>query len=286
MDDLLSKSKEIYEESIAKIKDECGTCPYATIACVSGGTDSSATLKAAKTLGIDIDYILHVKTGTGIPATTEYVKALADQNDIPYLEADAGDSYERYVLRKGFFGKGAQAHQFSYHVLKHEHLEKSLSANIRKRKRNRPIVLLNGVRSNESDRRRYLHAAHPVRRDRKKGPPNYWVNLIHHWEKSDCKNFLAEEKLINPVSRELCRSGECNCGTMQSKQDREEASYFFPEWGKWLDSLEAEVKKTFDWGWGESMPKPHERYQLNLFGDDYQPLCQGCTEKSASSKSP
>ena len=54
--------------------------------------------------------------------------------------------------------------------------------------------------------------------------------------------FLAREAIcINPVAIELCRSGECMCGTMQTQAERREASAIYPEWGSWLSELEREV---------------------------------------------
>jgi len=69
------------------------------------------------------------------------------------------------------------------------------------------------------------------------------------------------------------------CGTMQTKGDREEASYFFPKWGGWIDALEKKVlAKGFPWKWGEEMSKEKKREyygQLNMFSD-FQPMCHGC----------
>lgn len=69
-----------------------------------------------------------------------------------------------------------------------------------------------------------------------------------------------------------CRSGECMCGTMQSMQTRMEAAAIYPEWGAQLDDLERRVRAKHGWGWGETMPKPADPRQVEMF----QPMCVGC----------
>lgn len=284
----LENSREIWEQAIAQHP------PYAVVLCLSGGNDSAATLAAAMMLGIRIDYVLHVNTRTGIPQTTEWVRWLVTEHlKLPYIEADAGSSYEDYVRRKGFFGVGTggtnSAHTFAYHLLKKEHLEKSLSRHIRQGKRGRNILLLNGARIAESQNRADNFSGQPIRagRIKKDGTPanrNFWVNLLHYWSKEDCTAARNECGLpCNPVARELCRSGECMCGTTQGKQARAEASALFPKWGEWLDSLEADVMQRFPWGWGESVPQgwipPKIGSQLSF---DFQPMCSSCRGSASS----
>ncbi|NEP61041.1 MAG: phosphoadenosine phosphosulfate reductase family protein [Symploca sp. SIO2G7] len=239
--DLLKQSSAIITEAISSFN------PYAIVAAVSGGDDSMAAYYVAKMLGVKLDFILHVNTRTGIPETTQFVRHFADKESMKYIEGDAGNAYESRVLEKGFFGLGRRAHNYAYHILKQRRIEHELSK-IRERKRGRNILIINGVRKNESDNRRKNFADDVYRHD----GSNIWVNLIHYWEKSDCLDFLADCKACrNPVSKELCRSGECMCGTMQSQQARLEAAALFPEWGQWLDELERKVKLKFPWGWGQ-----------------------------------
>src|SRR5690606_24583365 len=128
-------------------------------------------------------------TGTGIPETTYFVRRFAERERPHYLEADAGDAYEEYVRRKGFFGVGVQAHYFAYHILKREWFSKAVSHNIRFRKRNRPVLLLNGARASES-LNRSKNMPEPVKKE--SNVPNYWVNIIHHWSKEERDDFLEE----------------------------------------------------------------------------------------------
>lgn len=277
---LLKQSAEILDKAIKEHQ------PYAKVLMFSGGGDSMAALQACLVLGVKPDYILHVNTRTGIKETTEFVRLYVESIGIPYIEADAKDAYEQYVLRKGFFGVGTgkhSAHSYAYHVLKQRVYSRALSERIRQRKRGRKILLINGARIAESDNRAKNFAGKEIRTDGDR-TNNVWVNVIHHWEKSDCQTLCSEQKCpINPVNKELCRSGECLCGTTQSQQVRNEASSIYPEWGQWIDSLEARVKKKFPWGWGEPFPKQwvlEKRGQLRLFDADFQPMCHSCLENT------
>lgn len=276
MEGILQSSKEILERAIAEHE------PYAKVLMFSGGGDSMSALHACLVLGVKPDFILHVNTRTGIKETTEFVRQYVELLGIAYIEADSGTRYEDYVLRKGFFGVGTgknSAHSYAYHVIKKAAYQSAISHHIRQGKRGRKVLLLNGVRVSESQNRAENFADKEINPDPHK-PTNIWVNVIHHWQKADCQAFCQEQKCpVNPVSKELCRSGECLCGTSQSKQVREEASALFPEWGQWLDNLEARVKQKFPWGWGEPVPKSWnlERMgQLRLFDNDFQPMCHSC----------
>ena len=105
---------------------------------------------------------------------------------------------------------------------------------------------------------------------------NIWVNIINEYTKKDCLDFIEGNGIErSPVAKNLCRSGECMCGTMQSQGDRFEASFYYPKWGAWLDNLEKEVMKKFPWKWGENINKYHlaeMNGQLNMF----KPMCQDC----------
>ena len=59
---------------------------------------------------------------------------------------------------------------------------------------------------------------------------------------------------------------------------REEAAFYFPEWGRWLDELEAPVKAKFGWGWGQDTPSwvaQEKAGQMRLF----QPMCIDCLDE-------
>lgn len=245
--------------------------PTHIVAMVSGGRDSAAAHAIAEEMGIPIDLILHGNTRTGIPETTRFVTDHYGNKRQDFAIADAGDAYERYVMRKGFFGKGRTAHNFSYRILKADPFRAAISRLIRQRKRGVRVMLLNGARASESDNRRINLS--PVRMDK----ANMWVNICHHWTDGDRDAYLESRQLpINPVAKALCRSGECMCGTMQTTGDRNEAAALYPAWGAWLSDLEAAVKAKHGYGWGDTGPKYKDPRQDDLF----QPMCAGCSRSA------
>jgi len=263
--ELLSSSAAILKQAIEEFS------PTHIVSMVSGGYDSAASDQVARELGVKIDLVMHGNTRCGIPQTSEFVRnhygSLGE-----YVEADAGTAYEDYVLRKGFFGKGIAAHGFSYRILKATPFRKAVSKHIRQRKRDVRVMLLNGARKDESEnRQKHLQT---FRRD-PACPNNIWVNLIHDWDQQSRDDYLrSRETPLNPVATQLCRSGECMCGTMQTAQERGEAAAIYPEWGKWLSELEEEARRLHGFGWGEPFPKIDRRQKMLPL--DFQPMCKDC----------
>jgi len=265
---MIEQSREIIEKALIDFK------PKAIVMMLSGGDDSTTAYAVAKELGVKINLVIHGKTGTGIKETTDFAIQQAEAQNDKIVIADAGDAYVKYVLRKGFFGIGEQAHNYAYHVLKIQHFRKAVSFHLRKRRRNYPILFINGGRRQES-KRRLVTMKNPYKQDPAQ-PNNLWVNIINEFTKHDCLDYLEGNAIErSPVAKNICRSGECMCGTMQSQGDRNEASFFYPQWGKWIDDLEKEVNKKFPWKWGENINRYHlaeMKGQLNLF----KPMCQDC----------
>lgn len=248
--------------------------PDYIVSMVSGGKDSAASHAVATELGAAVDLVIHGNTRCGIPQTSQFVEAHYGRGSWDFAVADAGTAYEDYVLRKGFFGAGIDAHGYAYRVLKATPFRKVVSAKLRQRKRGVKVLLLNGARKDESqNRRKNLKLMRPD----PAAPGNVWVNVIHSWSQEDRDAYLGDRNIpINPVAKALCRSGECMCGTMQSKAERIEASIFDPNWGRWLDALETEVRAKHGFGWGETFPRtrkvPHE---------PFQPMCSDCVKRTA-----
>lgn len=243
--------------------------PTHIVAMVSGGRDSAAAYELAEQMGVKIDLILHGRTGTGIPQTTQFVADHYGAKRPDFAIADAGDAYERYVSRKGFFGAGREAHNFSYRILKADPFRAAISRLIRQRRRGYRVMLLTGARKSESENRR-LNL-----KESRLDKGNLWVNICHDWSAGERDQFLdANQVEINPVAVQLCRSGECMCGTMQTVAERSEAAALYPAWGAWLDDLEQTVRRKHGFGWGEPFPRPSDPRQSDMF----QPLCDECTE--------
>lgn len=265
--DIVSKSAAILREAIERFS------PTHIVSMVSGGKDSAASDQVSRELGAQINMVIHGNTRCGIPATTDFVRGTYGSLG-EYVEADAGTAYEDYVLRKGFFGKGLDAHGFAYRILKATPFRKAVSKHIRQRKRDVRVLLINGARKDESEnRQKHLQ----VWRQDPAAPNNIWLSLIYDWSQDERDRYLeSRETPINPVAKALCRSGECMCGTMQTRAERAEAAVLYPEWGSWLNELEAEARRLHGFGWGEPFPRQDAR-QADLF----QPMCKDCMRSAA-----
>jgi 3'-phosphoadenosine 5'-phosphosulfate sulfotransferase (PAPS reductase)/FAD synthetase len=271
-DDLLKESHFIVDRAI---KNEN---PYAVCLMLSGGDDSVTALHVALMLGIKIDFIIHGVTGTGLSCVRPYVKSLAEKHNIKIIYADAGTAFEDYVTRKGFFGRGKSAHVFSYHVLKNGPFESAIARNITKRVARRKIILLNGVRVEESENRADNYGDDPYTYRKNL----IWVNIIHWWTKKGCLHLLESENIQrNPASIELKRSGECNCGTMQSLADIQAASEFDPQFREWMTSLRQNVVRKFGWDICQQPSKKQVQEVKDSASNlsEFMPMCVGCKSK-------
>lgn len=262
------ESKEIVAKAIIDVN------PYAICLMLSGGDDSITALHVALLLGVKIDFVIHGITGTGLPEVKAYVDKVCNLLGMRLIYADAGTAYEDYVRRKGFFGKGNGAHSFAYHILKDHPFRTCISKHIRKGVAGRKIILLNGVRVEESENRADNFGDNPYRWIKN----NYWVNIIHWWTKKECLQLLDELNFgRSPVSIALGRSGECNCGTMQNDSDRLMASMFNPEWGAWLANLRREVVRKFGWDINQN-PNKQVLEEIKSIAQRAapMPMCVGC----------
>lgn len=271
MHELLEKSRQLYDIAVSTYK------PKAVILMFSGGDDSLATYEVCRRLGIRLDAVLHGYTRTGITETTAFALNTANKNGDRCLIADAGTAYVDYIIRKGFFGKGLSAHAMSYHVLKATPFRKTVSRYFRKGRKKYPVLLLCGARWQES-RNRNRMKDNPISFD-KAAPNNIWLNLINDYTKDDCLSILDGVRR-NPVAVQLCRSGECMCGTMQSEAEYQEAKAMYPDWGWYMDRIRSIGLSRHGWDWGQNKkksPGPETNIQLSSF----QPMCVGCTNKKS-----
>lgn len=268
----LESSRRIYREAV----EEVG--PDYIVQMVSGGDDSAAAYAVGKELGIPTTLIMHGRTGTGLPGVTQFVIDNYSADGPAFAIADAGDTYERYVLRKGFFGIGPGAHAFSYHLLKAGPFRKVRSRELRKRKRGVKILLLNGARRDESENRK----KNLLERRADPGQPgDIWTNLIHHWSQDVRDHYLKTRNVTrSPIAKALCRSGECMCGTQQTLEDYVAAKLLDPAWGERMDALRAEAVRLHGFDWGQPFPKPRDANQYDLF-EGFEPMCSDCNRRAA-----
>lgn len=269
LDDLILQSKDIVMEAILRYN------PYAIVLMLSGGDDSITALHTALMLGIRIDAIIHGVTGTGLKAVRKYCQETAEKHKIKFIAADAGKAYEEYVDRKGFFGVGDTAHTYSYHILKTNPFDRAISKYLRRGVANRTILLLNGVRIEESGKRAKIYQD----KTSKWQGNNLWTNIIHYWEKDDCMQLIEGASIKrNPVAIVLNRSGECNCGTMQNEASRLACSQFDPEWGEWMKRIRKHAIQKHGWDITQNPSKQRmaEIKAASTDIDEFMPMCVGC----------
>ncbi len=241
--------------------------PNAIFVLFSGGNDSMVLLSATRHLATAV---VHINTGIGIPETTEFARSRVELSGLPLLEYRPPVPYESLVLDRNVFAgfPGPGFHGPSYQRLK-ERCVRKLVADHKRRRSRETVMLLSGVRKAESRRR--MGYSNPV--DVVDGA-QVWVNPLLDWTNDEMRQHRELYELPeNPVSANLHMSGECLCGAMANEDHgREELAmirFFYPDFGRRIDELEAEVAKRNlpfrHWG----MSRPRSCVPVG-------PLCQGC----------
>lgn len=220
---------------------------------LSGGNDSlSTTFFAATELRRRnrVKFrVLHINTGIGIPETRQHVVRVCDRYDLDLLEIrakeDCGQDYEQLVLEQGF--PGPPQHTKMFNRLKERCLEKLA----RDHKGGR-ILLISGLRQQESGRRMRLKST-PVQRQSRR----VWCAPFFEWDNEQLATYRERNEIPeSPVRQKLCMSGECLCGAFAKPNELKEIEFFFPETGKRLRDLERRVRAAgFPWGWDERPPE-------------------------------
>jgi 3'-phosphoadenosine 5'-phosphosulfate sulfotransferase (PAPS reductase)/FAD synthetase len=262
--------KEEALEILAKAKERFQ--PVATFALFSGGNDSRTALDVVRH---HIDAVVHIVTGIGIPQTTEYVRKACDDLGLPLIELRTDPSVyvgivmgaNGYPHKNGF--PGPAAHGICYQRLKDRRID-----NIQRdfTKRGQRVLLVSGVRSHESKRRKMNTGKNtwtaPTARRRRIA----FANPIVAWDSRDMISYREHYGIdTNPVAALIHKSGECLCGAFAQKGELEEVGFWFPETGKYIRDLEREAEKAGKpycrWGWGHD-----KRAGVPAPG----PMCQGC----------
>jgi 3'-phosphoadenosine 5'-phosphosulfate sulfotransferase (PAPS reductase)/FAD synthetase len=214
--------------------------PSHIFAMTSGGNDSipvaHATQAALQEIGLSLDAAVHLATGTGVSETIRHAREMARRFGLPFrvYRPKKGNRYHEQVLAYGF--PGSFHHRKMYNRLKERSIEQLERDH---RVKGRPIMLVTGVREQESKRRMGVVSEVNVE-DRT--PNRVWVAPIVHWSTADKEQYMEQYGIPrNPVTDKLCISGECLCGSYASPGELEEIGFFYPKARQYIRRLEVAV---------------------------------------------
>lgn len=268
---MIENSRLIYKNIIDQFN------PQKIFVAFSGGDDSLTALHVALELGIK-PIALHINTGTGVEETTLFCREEAKRLNLEYIEATNYEEYKMRVIKNGFYGCGASAHRFAYNILKDKPFRRVIGS-YRRGKRNYKVFVISGVRKQESKKRASV-------KDYDVRGSDIWINLINNWSKEQTLDYLKLKGVErNPVAVQLCRSGECNCGTpitpKRANFELAELKVLYPKCYNEIMNLQDQVLKAGHcYGWGQNKPKfliAEQRGQKSLFKNEEIPMCQSCS---------
>ena len=238
--------------------------PVGVFAAFSGGHDSLASTAIAMA-NDNVDAVIHINTGIGVEETRQFVRDTCEREEWQLIELHppAGHSYRDIVLEHGF--PGPAGHLYTYTRLKERPL-RQLHASYRQ-KRGDKIMVITGVRSEESTRR----MGHVQRVVEDSG--RVWVAPIHDWTKQHVNDFISTMGYPrNEVVDNLHMSGECLCGAFAKPGEMRQLEFFYPQVAEQIHELEHKVKERgLPWVWGA---KPPMKGQAEL---DMAGLCAKCS---------
>ena len=251
--------------------------PSHVFALFSGGHDSLCATHLTMTAALPIaPEVLHINTGTGIPKTLEFVRETCRRYGWPLKEYQSDERYEDIVLEHGFPGPGA--HGFMYIRLKERAIQKVLREHRAPlRWRQRKILFVTGVRSQESTRR--MGHVEPLAVEGRIA----WAAPIMGWSHADKHAHIRDNALPkNEVVERLCMSGECLCGAFAKKDELREIELWYPNVARRIRALEVKVACAGQHAiWGTRPPREDKR-QLAIPGM----LCWSCANKSDAEGQP
>lgn len=255
-------------ETIIKAKEQFK--PVATYALFSGGNDSTAMMLLMRD---HVDAAVHISTGIGITdkgrSALDHVRSCCEQWKLPLIVLETPPAvYRKIVLRDdkpngGFPGR----HDITYHLLKNQRLQEFQRDQSKKGER---ILLVSGVRKGESTRRRTGVASEIIEGPRGRLTRCCWVKPITYFTKSHLLAFRQKHELPQcDGAAYLHKSGECLCGAFPQPFDLAELTFWFPETGAYIRSLEVEA---------ERMGKPYCKWGVGhgKKGKAPGPLCSSC----------
>lgn len=257
----LEKADAIIREAIEAYN------PSHAFALFSGGHDSLAVTHVAMRHP-EVSAAVHINTGIGIEETRTFVRETCEGRGWTLIERHPPElTYEQMVLKYGFPGPGGHLYPFSW--LKERALHKLIREH---RIPNRNIMLITGVRKQESERR--MGHVQPILKDGRK----IWVAPLTDWTARDVGDYIESAGLKrNPVVDMLHMSGECLCGAFAKPGELEWISAWYPRIGKQIRDLECRAEEAgVHCKWGVRPPK---RYQQIRQGQMELMLCWSCSRR-------
>jgi 3'-phosphoadenosine 5'-phosphosulfate sulfotransferase (PAPS reductase)/FAD synthetase len=299
VDRMIERANEIVEAAKAEYR------PIEIVSAFSGGNDSVvSTHYGAETHGTPA---LHCATTTGCQETTCHIRDLCSRRkwqleervapvsgppkkrpgrelkfDAAKLPAgkwtDGGTAYEEFVLNYAF--PGPPQHVRMYQRLKGRSIEGFVRDTKRGHKRTATVMILSGIRHDESKvRAGYKRAVSKV-------GSQIWVNPFYYATGEDFEAYRQEFGLPrNPIKDKVGISGECCCGAYAGEQEIDRVLSASPTNGAYLLGLQERVRANgFPWAaWGVRPPDWYYQQQAGQlmfdFEDDagaWQPMCVGC----------
>lgn len=267
--------------------------PSHVFALFSGGHDSLCSTHLAMTSGLATAAV-HINTEVGIEATRQFARDTCAAYGWPLIElrpprppfkardgtlwGEPGQTaYEAMVMRWGF--PGPKGHSVMYQRLKERCLRQLEREH---RTARRPLVLVTGVRRQESRRRMGHIVAEQVEGRR------VWCAPLVDWSERDKERYIARHSLpVNQIAKRLCMSGECLCGAFARPEERAELRAVCPEVDAYLVGLEAQVEAAGvgRCRWGQKPPpgrrkKPPPGRRKRAAHGPFLPLCVACEAKA------
>lgn len=251
--DILAEAKALYK-------------PVKTFVLLSGGNDSTTLTYLVRPL---VDAAVHIRTGIGIPQTSTFVRETCAALDLPLIELVTPPAvYRRIVLGPNSPGfPGPAQHFITYHLLKAERLQ-----NLQRdyASRGQRLLLVSGVRSQESERRMLSVGSSEHEAPRGRLGKCAWANPIVHWTSFDMNTYREAYRVPRSLVADLLhRSGECLCGAFAKPQELDEIALWYPDTATYIRGLEAEARAAgkFYATWGHRSGKQ---------GRPPGPLCSDC----------
>lgn len=181
-------------------------------ALVSGGRDSVTMLHVMRE---HLTHIVFADTGTGVTVTREFIRKVASDTGLPFIEARAPraeDSYDVMVRERGFPGPGM--HGKMYNRLKERAFRQARRELITDGRTQR-VIFVAGRRRSESARR----ATVP---ELEREDSVVFCSPMVLWTRPDLNAYgRLHDVPVNPVYEMLHLSGECLCGCFAQEGERE-----------------------------------------------------------------